>query len=142
MSNKKFIVEQGEDEFVISYFGADHYWVMLNYHENNKFVITKKQEKLYEGLQTIFKFMKIRKEPQLKDNVFNWLCEASLPEVSNHMTIKKERNRFIVEFFQNPNNYISVAHKTCGICFCLSGSRNPSVATMFSARAHKLLAGD
>ena len=46
MSNKKFTVKQGEDEFVISYFGADHYWVMLNYHENNKFVITKKHEKL------------------------------------------------------------------------------------------------
>lgn len=142
MKDKKFVLKQDEDEFVIGYFGADHYWVMLNYHENNKFVITKKHEKLYEGLQTIFKFMKIRQEPQLKDNVFHWLSEAGLPEESNHMAITKQRNKFIVEFFQNPNDYISAAHKTCAICFCLSGSRNPNVATMFSTMTHKLLAGD
>lgn len=142
MGDKNFILKQGEDEMVIGYFGADLYWIMENYHESYKFVITKGQATLYEGLQTIFRFMKMRKEPELKDNVFNWLSEARQPEESNHMTITKEKNKFIVEFFQNPNDYISIGSKTCAICFCLSGSRNASIANMFSAMTHKLLAGD
>ncbi|MBQ8043811.1 MAG: hypothetical protein IJ272_06665 [Clostridia bacterium] len=142
MSDKRFIMKQGEDEFIIGYFGADLYWIMSNYHEGNKFTITKEQATLYEGLQTMFRFMKMRQEPQLTDNVFKWLSEAGQPEESKHMTITKQRGKFIVEFFQNPNDYISAAHKTCAICFCLSGSRNPSIATMFSAMTHKLLARD
>lgn len=142
MANKQFVLKQGEDEFLIRYFGADLYWVMGNYHKGNKFVITKKHGTLYEGLQTIFRFMKMRQTPQLNGNVFNWLSEARQPEESNHMSITKGRNKFVVEFFQNPNDYIDIANKTCAICFCLSGSRNPDVATMFSALTHKLLAGD
>ncbi len=142
MNDKKFIVKQGEDEFAIGYFGADLYWVMKNYHEGNKFIITKKYGTLYEGLQTIFRFMKMRQAPEFKANVFNWLSEARLPEESNHMTITKQKNKFVVEFFQNPNDYISIRSKTCAICFCLSGSKNPSIANMFSALTHKLLAGD
>lgn len=142
MPAKTFTLKQEEDQLIIGYFGSDLYWIMQQYHESNKFVITKKQGPLYEGLQTIFRFMKIRQEPQLKDNVFNWLSEARQPEVSNHMTITKQKNKFIVEFFQNPNDYISIGSKTCAICFCLSGSRNCDVANMFSALTHKLLAGD
>lgn len=142
MSDKQFVMKQGEDEFVIGYFGSDLYWIMENYHENNKFEITKKQATLYEGLQTIFRFMKMRQEPELNDNVFYWLSEARLPEESNRMTITNLKGKFVVQFFQNPNDYISVGSKTCAICFCLSGSRNANVATMFSAMTHKLLARD
>lgn len=142
MGYGNFSVKHENDEFIIGYFGSDLYWVMLNYHEGNNFIITKKQGTLYEDLQTIFRFMKTRREPQLEGNVFNWLSEARQPEESNHMTITKLKGKFVVEFFQNPNDYISAASKTCAICFCLSGSRNANVATMFSATTHKLLAGD
>lgn len=142
MGYGKFIVQQGEDEFVIGYFGSDLYWLMTNYHEGNKFVITKEQEKLYDFLKYMFKFMQEREEPELKDNVFRWLSEARQPEESNHMTITRLKDKFVVEFFQNPSDYISIASKTCAICFCLSGSRNWNVASMFSAMTHKLLAGD
>ena len=142
MANKPFVMKQGEDEFLIRYFGADLYWVMGNYHEGNKFIITKKHGILYEGLQTIFRFMKTRQTHELKGNVFNWLSEARQPEEFNHMTITKERNKFVIEFFQNPNDYIAIASKYCAICFCLSGSRNADVANMFSTMTHKLLAGD
>lgn len=142
MRKKQFILKQGEDEFIIGFFGADLYWIMLNYHENNKFIITKEQEKLYDFIKFMFAFMKLYEDPQLKDDVFFWLSEARLPEESNHMTITKLKDNFVVQFFQNPYDYISKASKTCAICFCLSGSKNWNVASMFGAQTHKLLAED
>jgi len=142
MGYGKYVVQNGTYEFIIGYFGTDLYWVMLDYHEGNKFIITKENAKLYEFLKNMFKFMRERKEPELKGNVFHWLSEARQPEESNHMTITKLKGNFIVEFFQNPNDYISVGSKTCAICFCLSGSRNWNITSMFSAKTHNLLAGD
>lgn len=142
MGYGNFSVKHGNDEFIIGYFGADLYWVMLDYHAGNKFIITKENSKLYEFLKNMFKFMRERNEPELEGNVFYWLSEARQPEESNHMTITQLKDKFVVQFFQNPNDYISRASKTCAICFCLSGSKNWDIASMFSAKTHKLLAGD
>lgn len=142
MGYRNFSVKHGNDELIIGYFGADLYWVMLNYHENNKFIITTEHGTLYESLQMIFKSMKMRKSPKLKENVFNWLSEAWQPEESNHMTITNKTGGFVVEFIQNPDDYISIASKCCAICFCLSGSRNADVTNMFSVMVHQLLAED
>ena len=142
MEDKTFVMKQGTNKLVIGYFGSDLYWIMLDYQKNNKFEITNNQAMLYEGLQIIFEFMEMRQEPELKCNIFYWVSEARLPEESNHMTISKLKGKFVVEFFQNPNDHISAFSKTCAICFCLNGSRNSNVATMFSILAQKLLAGN
>jgi hypothetical protein len=142
MEYGNFSVKHGNDEFIIGYFGGDLYWVMLDYHGGNKFIITKEQTKLFAFLKNMFKFMSQSNEPELKGNVFHWLSEARQPEESNHMTITRIKDTFIVEFFQNPNDYISAASKTCAICFCLSGSRNWNIASTFSKNTHKLLAED
>ena len=47
MKYDKLIFEQGTDKFVIGYYGSDLYWIMTNYHKNNKFIITKEHYKLY-----------------------------------------------------------------------------------------------
>ena len=142
MKDKQYVVKNGKDEFLIGYFGSDSYWSMPDYHDNIKFVITNNEKQFYMLLLYIFKYMKKRKSPQFKDNVFTWLSEARLPENSSSLIITKQESDFVIQFIQNPNDYLGVARNTCSICFCLSGSRNQSVANDFSIMAHNLLERD
>lgn len=139
MNKKHFTIQNDNDKFIIGYFGADLYWIMLDYHEDNKFVIAKEQTQFYNILKRLFNFMENEQVPQLKGNVFNWISEARQEDESNHMTITKCKNAFVIHFVQNPNDFFSVAAKTCAICFCLNGSRNQYVSSMFSIATHKLL---
>lgn len=142
MKDKQYVVKNDKDEFLIGYFGSDLYWIMPKYHDNNQFIITNNENQFYTMLLSIFKYMKKRKSPQLKGNVFTWLSEARLPENSSSLIITKQENAFVIQFIQNPNDHLGVARNTCSICFCLSGSRNQSVANEFSIMNHKLLERD
>lgn len=122
------------DIFKIHYAGGDLYWTMINYHSNNKFLITK-EETIYFNLQQLFKKIESFDLPYDKtfnDNCFEWLSEAyGVLENAHKLLIKKEEDYFIIKFIRNPNNFL--VGKLCPICFCLSGSRNPRIAYAFSS---------
>ena len=141
-NNRIYVQNDQQDVFLIGYFGADLYWILPEYTENNEFIITKEHTAFHSMLNSIFKYMEKQKAPQLKGNMFEWLSEARQPEESSNMVITKAGDKFIIKFIQNPNDYFAVSQKSCSICFCLSGSRNPNIATAFSIMAHKLLARD
>lgn len=124
-----------QNEFKIHISGSDLYWTMINYCDNNEFVITSDDE-MYDTFIQLFNDIKEndnKYENVLNDNTFEWKCEAGYQENSNMLLIKKEDNKFIIKFIQNPNNMYSKITKTCSVCFCLSGSRNQEVAYLFSS---------
>ena len=140
--NRIHIQNGKKDEFIIGYFGSDLYWILPEYTEDNEFVITEELKVFHSMLNSIFNHMKKEKALQLNGTQFHWLSEARLPEESSTLTITKLDDKFIIRFIQNPNDYFAVMQGSCSICFCLSGSKNPSVATAFSITTHKLLARD
>lgn len=121
--------------FIIHYAGCDLYWTMLNYNKANEFIVTKDDKLLFSQLKKIFKEIKKYDKftPKLlNDNCFEWISEAyGLEEESNKLTITKYDDKFIIKFYQNPNNPFN-NKDICAICFCLSGSKNQNIATVFS----------
>lgn len=121
--------------FIINYAGGDLYWVMLNYYKDNQFIVTKDDKLLFFQFKKIFKEIKKydKSTPKLlNDNCFEWISEAyGLEEEANNLTITKYDDKFIIKFYQNPNNPF-INKDMCAICFCLSGSRNQNIATAFS----------
>lgn len=129
------LIIENEDgnKFKIHYAAGDIYWTMLNYHQNNKFIITPEDEILYQQMEELFYIIEHNENKfftLLKNNTFHWLSENyGLNEVSNLLTIVKEDNKYIINFQQHPHSFNK---SICAICFCLSGSRNQKVANSFS----------
>ncbi len=135
------IVENAEGEsFEMEYGGADFYWNMLKYTENNKFVITKNEQVLYKQLQYLFRVIKkcSKENPYLnifKDNTFTWTSEvAGLLEDNNKLLITENADNYVIHFWQNPNYYYNfgLGCNSCFVSFNLSGSICSKVAHAFS----------
>lgn len=132
---KLMLKNEDGNTIIIHYAGGDLYWTMLNYNKDNEFIVTKDDKLLFSQLEKIFKEIKKYDKftPKLlNDNCFEWISEAyGLEEESNKLTITKYDDKFIIKFYQNPNNPFN-NKDICAICFCLSGSRNQNIATAFS----------
>lgn len=131
----ELVLKNAKNEmFKIHYGGADLYWSMSEYHDNNGFVITQEDGIFYLQLEKIFKLIEECDNPYdrlLNNNCFEWLSESyGQREDANKLLIKKENNSFHIKFIRNPNNFSPV--DTCFISFCLSGSRNQEIANAFS----------
>jgi len=129
------------DKFLIHFAGGDLYWTMLDYHDNNEFVITKNDKILYEWIENLFIEIadKERYSELLKNNTFQWSSEAyGLLENANRLTILKDFDKYIIKFYQNPTKMV-FRKDICTVCFCLSGSRYQDIANMFSYMFYTLL---
>lgn len=134
-NKEELILKNSKNQsFKIHYGGADLYWSMSEYEEDNMFIITKEDEIFYLQLEKIFEIIKECDNPYhrtLNNNCFEWLSEAYGTEVEAHkLLIKKENDNFYIKFIRNPNNFSPI--DTCFISFCLSGSRNQTIANAFS----------
>lgn len=140
--NQITLINESGNKMVIQFAGADLYWTKLDYCDNEEFIISSSDEPLFFYLENIFNRIEeydISYPKLLNNNTFEWISEAyGIPEESNKLTITKETDRYVIKFFQNPNNIFNVKN-LCSVCFCLSGSRNPSIASMFSIMLHECL---
>ena len=139
LDNYRYIIKVENDEgqmFEMEYGGADFYWNMLKYSENNKFIVTKQDQVLYKQLQYLFKVIKkcSKEDPYLnilKDNTFIWTSEAAgLLEDNNKLMITENTDNFVIHFWQNPKDYFNFG--SCFVSFNLSGSICSKVAHAFS----------
>ncbi len=133
---QQIIVQDGNSQFIIGFFGSDIYWIMPNYIPENKFIILQSCPYLFEFLENLFS------TEHFKNCTFTWLSEARLPENSSSLKITKGQNYFRIRFIQNENDYLARARNICPICFCLSGSRNQQIANKFSIMLNELLTRD
>lgn len=136
VENEKHIIKlsKDNDEMKINFEGADLYFVMYNYHEDNKFVIGKDND-LYVYFKNLFNEIRINDNPynkMLNDNKFIWISEDyGEYENANRLTITELDDSYIIQFYNNPNKKFGNA-KVCPICFCLSGSQNQNIANAFA----------
>lgn len=132
--NKIIIKNEKEETFVITYGGADLYWLMDDYNSDNNFIISKETGLFYEELDKVFKIIEEKDnnyDKTLTGNCFEWLSDAfGLPEHANKLQITKEQDKYCIKFIRNPENWSP--QYTCYISFCLSGSKNTHIATAFS----------
>ena len=135
-SRKQIIVQDGNNKFIIGFFGADVYWIMLDYIPENKFTIKNDCPYIYEFLENLFS------TERFKNCTFTWLSEARLPENSSTLKITKGKDFYRIKFIQHEGDFLARAKNICPICFCLSGSRNQRIANKFSLMLNKLLNRD
>lgn len=142
--NKKSIIilrEDNGDEMQMLYGGADFYFGMNRYHDNNQFIITKDNE-LYSYFKKLFEIIKQNDDPYnktLTDNKFVWISEDYGELENNHrLIITEEETKYTIKFYNNPNKWFCNA-KTCYICFCLSGSKNQKIASSFAIMFNALI---
>lgn len=143
VENEKHIIKlsKDNDEMKINFEGADLYFVMYNYHEDNKFVIGKDND-LYVYFKNLFNEIRINDNPynkMLNDNKFIWISEDyGEYENANRLTITELDDSYIIQFYNNPNKKFGNA-KVCPICFCLSGSQNQNIANAFAMMFNNII---
>lgn len=136
VENEKHIIKlsKDNDEMKTKFEGADLYFVMYNYHDDNKFVISDDND-LYAYFKNLFNEIRINDNPydkMLNDNKFIWISEDyGEYENANRLTITELDNSYIIQFYNNPNRMFGNV-KVCPICFCLSGSKNQNIANAFA----------
>ncbi len=122
-------------KFIMHYAGGDLYWTMVDYYDNNIFCINKNDEVLFSHMKNLFCDIENNDNPNkkiLNNNCFEWVSEAygNLKD-ANKLTITRNNDKFIINFFKNPNNKFNI-NSVCSVCFCLSGSKNQNIANAFS----------
>lgn len=112
--------------------GADYYWTMTDYVDENMFSITEDDGELYLDMNDIF--MKAKKcDPKfVKNDTIEWVSEAREPEISSKVVIKKTPNSVDVQFVRNSEDIFGMMARGCYISFCMSGSSHQEVAYLFS----------
>ena len=135
-SREHIVVEQKGQRFLIDWFAADLYWIMLDYAPKSSFIVTKNTPLFWEFFTNLFA------THHFKNNTLIWLSEARLEEESSILKITKGKDYFRIKFIQGDHDYLAKARNICPICFCLSGSNHQEIANAFSNFLHKLLSRD
>lgn len=128
----QIIVENNQSKFIISWFAADLYWIMLDYTPQNSFIVTKDTPYLWDFFVSLFS------KYHFKNNTFIWISEARLEAESSTLKITKGKDYFRIRFIQGKNDFLAKARNICPVCFCLSGSKNQEIANEFSILLHTI----
>lgn len=134
------VTNEKQQSFKIGYWGCDLYWIMKHYDQNNLFMVTKEDILFYSFMNTLFSKIEEYDNPYdtcLESNRFEWKSEAEgLLENAHQLVITKMEDCYTIQFLKNPNKFLM--GNMCGICFCLSGSRNEQITSTFSIMCMKL----
>lgn len=113
----------------------DLYWMPENYKECSTYEITKEDDYAFNVFSQLFAGVKENDDkyrPVLKGNTITFVSEDWNESEANVLVIKKQDSSFIIDFVKNENKEAwSYPHLDCGICFCNSGSRVPTVEQVF-----------
>lgn len=113
------------------YGGADYYWTMTDYEDDNLFRVTIDDGELFLDLMNIFIEGK-KVDPKFVDDSIEWISEAREPEISSKVVINKNNDSIDIKFVRNPEDIFGMMARGCFISFCMSGSSHQSVAYLFS----------
>ncbi len=136
--NDNVFFRERVNEFVATLGGADVFWVLYNYKDDNEFIITKEDEYWYSVFNLLFDMIKKNDDrftPAMKENTFEWISEAyGIPEEAHRLRITKEEKQYKIKFIKGLN----MMFNTCPICFCGSGSRYPRISQLFTVMYSRL----
>ncbi|MDD3392787.1 MAG: hypothetical protein PHE54_04535 [Bacilli bacterium] len=131
-------ISDGSKSFLIHVGGSDIYWTSESPAEDNTFRINSNNEFYQPLLELInqarthdYKYSSV-----FNNNDFTWISEAREPEISHKLIIHQGKDFFDITFNLNPLDMYSSGR--CSICFCQSGSRNQTIACLFSELYNRL----
>ena len=113
------------------YGGADFYWTMIDYEDDNNFKVTEEDGELFFDLNKLF-VLGEKKDPNFVTDTIEWVSEAREPEVCSKVVIKKSDDSIDINFVRNPEDIFGMMARGCFISFCMSGSAHQEVAYLFS----------
>ena len=123
-------------KFKIYFNDSNLYWTMIDYYDDNEFVISDKDKYLFNYFNCLFD--KIKKYDNDKKiivdgNTINWKSENDIivKNVSELLITRKE-NLFIIKFIRNKRDFLSEFHNSCDICFNLNNSNYKEIVHLFS----------
>jgi len=131
------VTDKNGNYFTMMYGGnLDLYWVPANYKLNNRFEIDKSDSFVFGVFERLFDAISQNDDkyrPVLKDNTITFVSEEWAEEESNILKIEKNQTTFTITFIKNQNQTpFSLPKRGCPICFCNSGSRVPTVQSLFT----------
>ena len=113
------------------YGGADFYWTMIDYEDDNNFKVTEEDGELFFDLNKLF-VLGEKNDPNFVTDTIEWVSEAREPEVCSKVIIKKSDDSIDIKFVRNPEDIFGMMARGCFISFCMSGSAHQEVAYLFS----------
>ena len=113
------------------YGGADYYWTMTDYQDDNLFRVSIDDGELYLDLMNIFKEGN-KVDPNFVSNSIEWVSEAREADVCSKVVINKSDDSIDIKFVRNPEDIFGIMARGCFISFCMSGSSHQDVAYLFS----------
>jgi len=113
----------------------DLYWVPQNHKKCRTFEISKDDEITFSVFEQLFDAVKKRDDkdrPVLSGNKITYISEDWPEDEANVLNIVKGKDLFKIDFIKNENREAwTYPHMGCTICFCNSGSRVPTVESLF-----------
>jgi len=125
-----------DEQFKIYFYDNYLYWSMINYDINNEFVISTKDEYLFNYLNCLFQ--KIKKYDStcnklIEGNTFKWESENNIiVNERSELKIISEEEKFILKFKRGSRDFLSEFHNSCDICFNLDNSSYKEIVHLFS----------
>ena len=133
--------QDNNDEFLIHFGGADLYFTMNNYYNENKFIITK-EDYIYFMINEMFSIAQKEKKPWndiFENNSLIWYSESyGTKENANRLIITKDNDAFIIKFYLNKNSYMA-NRNICPVSFCLSGSEFPNISNYLAITLNQIM---
>ena len=128
----ELILEDNDQVMKMHYGGADFYWTMLDYTDDNNFNVTVDDGELFLDLNRIFIESKKLEPSFVVNDTIEWLSDAREAEVSSKVIIKKNDDSINIKFVRNPKDIFGMMSRGCFISFCMNGSSHQDVAYAFS----------
>ena len=113
------------------YGGADFYWSMPDYQDDNLFSVTLNDGELFLDLMKLFKEGK-KIDPNFVGESIEWVSDAREPETCSKVILDRKDESIDIRFVRNPKDIYGMMSKSCFISFCMSGSSHQDVAYLFS----------
>ena len=134
IENDKYelVLENDNDQSMkMHYGGADFYWTMTDYEDDNLFSVSLEDGELYLDLMRIFTEGK-KKDPSFVGDSIEWISDAREPEICSKVVLDKKDDSIDIKFVRNPNDIYGMMARGCFISFCMFGSSHQEVAYLFS----------
>ena len=125
--------DEKDDEFKIYFYDSYLCFSMINYYDDNEFIINSGDCYLFNYFNCLFEKIKKYDSNLVLGNVFRWKSENFIisGDVSELLIIC-EVDKFILKFVRGKRDFLSKFHESCDIYFDLNCSKYPEIVHLFN----------
>lgn len=125
--------DEKDDKFKIYFYDSYLCFSMIDYYDDNEFIINSSDCYLFNYFNCLFEKIKKYDSNLVLGNVFKWKSENSIisGDVSELLIIR-EVDKFILKFVRGKRDFLSKFHESCDIYFDLSCSKYSEIVHLFN----------